>query len=300
MDIFCSTGQLFADSKSRCLVHQREPGGGGINVARNLHRMGADVLAIFPAGGYHGQLLVQLLEQLPLKVIPAINETTQNLALTEEASGKQFHLVFPGAELQPSEWQACLECIRQLSPVPAFLVLSGSLPPGVPPEFSAQIASIAKARGIKVILDTSGEALRQASKQGVYLSKLNREDFATLGYAGGDDRQQRLMAMNEMVRAGYAEILILTLGENGALLASREGLNLQVKPKPVQVVSHAGAGDSFVSMMTWQLAQGFPLEKAFCYGVAAAAAAISTPGNQLRDMELLERIYRDGLIIIEG
>lgn len=299
VDLFCSTEQMQTDSKSRCRIAHREPGGGGINVARNLKRLGADVLAIFPAGGYQGQVLVQLLEQeqLPLKAIPVENETTQNIALTEEISDRHFHLVFPGAELSQPEWESCLECLRQLGTELDFLVLSGSLAPGIPPAFSAAVASAAKAAGIRVVLDASGEALKQASEAGVYLSKLNREDFAALGYSGSDDYQQRLSAMNEMVREGYAEVLVLTLGEDGALLASREGTNIHVKPQPVNIVSHVGAGDSFVSVMTWQLWQGASLEKAFCYGVAAAATAISTEGNQLHDLGLLEHIHSEGLMV---
>jgi len=280
LDLFATTAELYVDSKSRCRIGSREP-------------------AIFPAGGHHGQLLQQLLEQeqLPLRTIETASETTQNLALAELDTGKQYHLVFPGAELQPAEWQALLDLIASLDPAPAYLVQSGSLPPGLPPAFSAQVAKLAKARGIRVVLDTSGDSLLEASREGVYLSKLNREDFITLGYTGGEDTESRLAAMATMVAKGYAELLVLTLGGNGALLATRAGHMLHVAPLPVTVVSHVGAGDSFVSMMTWRLTQGAAVEDAFCYGVAAAAAAISTPGNQLQDLALVQRIRQEGLKI---
>jgi len=293
VDIFASTERLYVDSKSRCQIANREPGGGGINVARNLRRMGLDVLAVFPAGGFSGELLTQLLKRdsLPFKRISITNETTQNMGLAEKESGRQFHLVFPGAELQESEWQQCLNSISDMEPAPEYLVISGSLPAGVPADFFARFAALAKERGIKLVLDVSGKPLQLALETGVYLVKLNREDFSGLGYCGSDDYQSRLNALTAMAAKGYAEVMVLTLGPRGALLATSDGENLYAAPPPVEVVSHVGAGDSFVSMMLARLYRGSPVTEAFRYGVAAAAAAISTEGNQLYDLDLVERIY---------
>jgi 6-phosphofructokinase 2 len=282
VDIFACTERLYVDSKSRCQIARREPGG-GINVARNLRRMGLDVMALFPAGGFGGELLTQLLKRdlLPFKRIPISNETTQNMGLVEKESGRQFHLVFPGAKLQESEWQQCLSSISALEPAPEYLVVSGSLPPGVPVDFFARVAALAKERGIKLVLDISGKPLQLALESGVYLVKLNREDFSSLGYSGGDNYQSRLSALTAMVAKGYADIMVLTLGPRGALLATREGDHLHAAPPPVEVVSHVGAGDSFVSVMFARLIRGNSVPEAFRYGVAAAAAKISTAGNQL-------------------
>ena len=293
VDIFATTERLHVDSKSRCRIISREPGGGGINVARNLKRMGFDVMAVFPAGGFSGELLAQLLKRdsLPFTRIPIVNETTQNTGLAETESGRQFHLVFPGAELQESEWQQCLNSISSIIPAPEYLVISGSLPAGVPDDFFARIAALTKERKIKLILDVSGKPLQLALETGVYLVKLNREDFCALGYSGTDDYQSRLTALATMATKGYADIMVLTLGPRGALLATREGENLHAAPPVVEVVSHVGAGDSFVSLMVARLVRGTSVKEAFRYGVAAAAAAISTEGNQLRDFDLVESIY---------
>ncbi len=292
VDLFATTEALHTDSKSRCTINHREPGGGGINVARNLKRLGLDVLAIFPAGGHHGQLLQDLLSryELPFKAVPTAAETTQNIGLTELATGKQYHLVFPGAELTQAEWNRCLGALNELSPSPDYLVISGSLPPSVPVDFFARVAELAAQRGIKVVLDTAGPALKPTLEVGVHLAKLNREEFTDLGYTGDGDINSRLALMGQMVDQGYAEHLIVTLGPNGALMASRNGERLHAAPPPTPVVSHVGAGDSFVSVMTCQLARGMPSAKAFRYGVAAAAAAISTPGNQLDGLERVEAL----------
>jgi len=292
VDMFASTEQLHTDSKSRCTINNREPGGGGINVARNLKRLGLDVLAVFPAGGYNGQLLQEMLQryELPFLAVPIAAETTQNIGLTETGPDRQFHLVFPGAVLQEQEWNNCLAAINDLMPQPEYLVISGSLPPSVPPDFFARVAADANKSGLKVVLDTSGPALKPVLDVGVHLVKLNREEFAELGYSGDGDIESRLELMGRMVESGYAENLIVTLGPNGALLATRNGDQLHACPPPTPVVSHVGAGDSFVSVMTYQLYQGMPVTQAFRYGVAAAAAAISAPGNQLDGLRRVETI----------
>lgn len=293
VDQFAATPALVEDAKSRCRILGHEPGGGGINVARNLRRMGLDVLAIFPAGGSHGRQLQDLLEEdgLPCLPVPIQAETTRNLALTEEEADRQYHLVFPGATLQEAEWEACLATVEQYTPAGGHLVISGSLPPGIPDDFLARIIRSVSQREVKVILDTSGAALRPALDAGVYLAKLNREEFAELGYSGDGDVASRLSKMGELVDAGMAERLVVTLGPGGALLATRKGLRLHVRPPEVDVISHVGAGDSFVSAMTCQLYRAQPDDVAVRYGVAAAAAAISTPGNQLRDLDWLEQLY---------
>lgn len=293
VDLFVLTDELHTDSKSRCSIDNREPGGGGINVARNLKRLGLEVVAVFPAGGYQGKLLQELLKQrgLPCQPVPIAAETTQNLALSERVSGRQFHLVFPGAELQESEQQACLDDIKALAPQPSYLVISGSLPQGMPIDFFARVTRVASEMNVKVVLDTSGPALKPALEEGVHLVKLNREEFVELGYKGNGDYESRLAMMGEMVDSGYADILIVTVGPDGALLATRDGKRIHVSPPPTPVVSHVGAGDSFVSVMTYQLFHGKPVVDAFRYGVAAAAAAISAPGNQLEGLAKVEEIY---------
>lgn len=296
IDLFGVTERLVEDAKSRCRDPRREPGGGGINVARNLHRFGVEVLAVFPGGGLNGQLLEQLSagENLPCRRIESKNETRQNFAITEETSGKLFHFVFPGPDLYENEWQACLETTIDKAGSSAYLVLSGSLSAGVPEDFFSRIARALSDKDVKVVLDTSGSALDQALGSGIYCSKLNRKEFRQLGYSGStEDHESCLDAMQKMVTEDrLCEILIVTLGADGALLASRDGERLHAAPPPTEIVSHVGAGDAFVSILVYQLHHGKPLAEAFRYAVAAAAAAIKTPGNQLEDMDTVEQIHR--------
>ncbi|WP_373187321.1 1-phosphofructokinase family hexose kinase [Halopseudomonas sp.] len=294
VDLFAETERLVEDGKSRCHNVTREPGGGGINVARNLHRFGMDVVAILTAGGLQGELLKRILqrEMLTFHCVDIQDETRQSLALTEKASARLFHLVFPGPELQESEWQRCIDAFDALKPKPDYLVLSGSLPGGVPTHFYVTLACSATAAGTRVILDTSGKALTGSHGKCIYLTKLNFGEFAELGYSGPREHSSILTAMAKVIDQGLTENLIVTLDADGALLASGAGEKLHARPPETRVISHVGAGDSFVSVLVHQLDSGKSIAEAFRYGVAAAAAKVSTPGNQLMDLERVESIAK--------
>ncbi|RUO38471.1 phosphofructokinase [Aliidiomarina shirensis] len=294
VDTFGETERIFDDSKSRCQQSHQEPGGGGINVARNISRMGTSALAIFPAGGFNGELLKQLLarDNTPYFAIPISADTRQNLAIIERYSGKMYHFVFPGPDLSESELQACRNALLERPQHPDLLVLSGSIADSVPANFYGEITHQANEIGIKVILDSSGAALQGALYNGAYIAKLNRKEFSSLGYSELDDIPTLFCQMREEVKKGAVRNLIVTLAKGGALLVTETGEELAYMPPKVEIVSHVGAGDSFVSALTYQLHQGTPLAEAFRYGVAAACVTVQTKGNQLYDLELLQEIYK--------
>ncbi|MFO7787592.1 MAG: 1-phosphofructokinase family hexose kinase [Halospina sp.] len=298
VDLFGTTDRLVIEAKTRCRESSREPGGGGINVARNLEMLGDRVHAVFPAGGRNGHLLEAMLcqEAIPYDAIHVGSETRQNLALTETDTGRMFHLVFPSPALTRDECQTCQNAARQAMASAGYLVISGSLPPGVPEDFYARLIEEATAQSIRVVLDTSGAPLTAALGRGIHLAKLNRKELAQLGYTGNWSPESQLETMAQLVQKGAAENLVVTQGEQGALLATATGERLRAVPPPVDVVSHVGAGDSFVALMVHSLKQGVSMTEALAQGVAGAAASISTQGNRIRDQShikaLLNRVSR--------
>jgi 6-phosphofructokinase 2 len=130
----------------RCAQAGRDPGGGGINVARVLTRLGIQTTAIYPAGGATGQLLTTLLEREGVRsvVVPISNDTREDITIFDETTREQFRLVFPGAPLSDMEWQQCLDAIARVTPPPAFVIASGSVPPGVPLDFFGRISQARK------------------------------------------------------------------------------------------------------------------------------------------------------------
>ena len=140
IDIFVNVAQVEPTRKLRCSSPKRNPGGGGINVARAAHRLGSSVLAIYPTGGAIGKLLHRLVEREHIEslVTPSHVETRENFTAYEETAGEQYHFVLPGSTLHRAEWEAVLETLTTLSGKPKFVVASGSVPPGVPDDFFAR------------------------------------------------------------------------------------------------------------------------------------------------------------------
>lgn len=290
VDLYTEVDELVAGPKLRSSVARREPGGGGVNVARGIHRCGAEAQALITAGGIVGQMLVELLrgEGLPFEAVPIADATREGFAVHAKRPAGLYRIVLPGPTLTAAEGEACLRALERL---PAdLLVVSGSLPPGLEPDFYARVARIASGQGAKVVLDTSGPALNAALAEGVYLVKPNHNELRQLSGRPADTDDEKIRQSRELVASEQAEVVVLSLASDGALLVTRDD-HLWVRPPSVEEVSAIGAGDSFVALMTLKLAQGRPLQEAVCYGVAAGTAAVLTPGTELFRPDDVERLY---------
>ena len=225
---------------------RRDPGGGGINVARVLKRFGTDVTAIYPPGGTLGLLLSQLVDQEGISqiTIPIANETREDFTVNEHATGFQYRFVLPGPQLAEHEWQACLTLITALEAQTRFVVCSGSLPPGVPNDFYHLIAEATRQAGRQIIVDSSGAPLKAVLAAGVYLLKPSLSELRDVFGAPLDIRADQIDACRALVEKNHAEVVALTLGEQGAILATRDRV-LRARALPIEPKSVVGAGDSF-------------------------------------------------------
>lgn len=291
IDLSTSVSKLEPFSKLRCTLPLRDPGGGGINVARVIQRLGGDVAAIYPAGGSTGQLLRALMDREGVRSIatPAVEETREDFTIFEETTSQQYRFVLPGARLREEEWQECLDELSSLDPKPNFIVASGSLPPGVPEDFFGRVARSAKASGAKVVVDTSGPPLRAALRDGVYLIKPNLREFRELTGARSSDDQALIEAGRSLIARGSVELIALTLGSEGALLIG-EHCALRANGLPIKPASVVGAGDSFLAAMVLSLAKQDSLEIALSYAVAAGSAALLNPGTELCRFDDVQRL----------
>lgn len=284
--------QVKPDSKLRCQPPTREPGGGGLNVARAIQRLGGTSEAYYVAGGPTGKILRQLLdgEDLAHHPLAMAGWTRENLMVYEDQSEQQFRFGMPGPEVREDEWQGCLEALAAIDPPPAYLVASGSLPPGVPDDFYCRVAEVAAAHGARCIVDTSGKALRRAVGSGVYLVKPNVRELQQLVGRDLDSEGEQTEAARHLIEAGRVEVVVLSLGAGGALLITADGYR-PVRTPTVPVKSRVGAGDSMVGGMVLALARGLAVGDAVRFGVAAGAAAVMTPGTELCRRADTERLY---------
>lgn len=293
LDVSTSTPVVEPEHKLRCGPTQLDPGGGGVNVARVVQRLGGHVEAILALGGPTGQAYRQILESegVTSRIIPIAESTRESFTIDEISSGQQFRFVLQGPAITEPEWQACLDALGASIQPGGFVVGSGSLPPGVPDDFYARVAVLANAHGARCVIDTSEPALSPALDAGVFLVKPSRRELADYLGRPLDTREDQIAAATELVEKGAATYVALTLGGDGAVLAGPDGLVLVLPTPKVEVQSTVGAGDSFLAAFITRLSQRRTVEEAFRSAVAAGSATAMTRGTELcrrADVERLE------------
>lgn len=285
--------QVVPDRKLRCRPPRFEPGGGGINVSRAIQRLGGDSLAIFTAGGPFGEMFKHLLDEEEVSSYPVqiSGNTRESFTVFECASNQQFRFIMPGPKLSQGEWESCLSAVTELKPSPEYVVASGSLPPGVPEYFYGLLAEAISGSDTKLIVDTSGAELRAAVKHGVYLLKPNMRELKHLAGEEIKTEEEQERVAERLIQEGNAQVVIVSLGAAGALLVA-DGVSERIRAPTVQIRSKIGAGDSMVAGIVLALSRGRSLSEAARYGVAAGAAAVSTPGTELCPREKTDSLFK--------
>lgn len=281
--------ELEPESKLRCTEVVHEPGGGGINVSKALKKLGCESVALFPAGGHNGSMLCSLLdaEGIPFHAVDTKTETRENWVVNAIETNHQYRFTFPGRPVEAGVIKRLVDDIRNFSP--SFVVASGSLPPGLPDYFYGLIVKNAKAVGAKCIADTSGVALAALKGKGAYLIKPNIGELCHLLQIPALSKNEVSDAAQQIIRDGYAEIVVVSMGPDGAWLVAKDEKHFAVAPK-VEKKSTVGAGDSMVAGITFMLQQQRTLKEAIAFGVACGSAATMNEGTQLfnkRDAEVL-------------
>ena len=296
IDGSCEAERIFPTHKIRTRAERYDPGGGGINVARVLSRLGQGVEVIYLAGGATGALLDELLDQhgLTRHPIPIHDHTRQSLAVFERASGQEYRFVPEGPHVREAEWHAAFDHCAAIEH--GWLIASGSLPPGVPPDFYARLAAKLAGRDVKLVVDSSGPALAAAlDAGGLFLVKPSFGEFEALVGRKLEGAQAVGKAALELVRAGKARHIAVSMGHEGAVLAHDGGV--LVRPAlEVEVKSATGAGDCFVAGMVHGFLRGEDAAGAFRWGMAAGTAAVLNPGTDLAHPEDIARM----LAALEG
>ncbi|MGX9963481.1 1-phosphofructokinase family hexose kinase [Roseomonas sp. F4] len=277
--------------KIRTRNERYDPGGGGVNVARVVRELGGEVLAVLLAGGVTGRFLEELVEEagLPHRSVQIAGRTRIAQIVQDLSSGLEYRFIPEGPEVSGAETQATLDALAAAEG--GWLVLSGSLPRGMPVDFFAQAAAQARQRGQRVVVDSSGPALRAALEAGgLELVKPSLGEFESLlGHKLPHAADQERAAL-EMARSGAARLVAVTLGHRGAVLACAERVwRLPAPDVPVRGAS--GAGDSFVAAMTLALARGLAAEEAFAWGSAAGGATVAQPGTAHAQRAEVESLY---------
>ncbi|WP_337042401.1 1-phosphofructokinase family hexose kinase [Emticicia sp. 17c] len=271
---------LVAEQKIRCETPHFDAGGGGINVSKAIARLGGNSLAVFTVGGASGELLEELVkkEGIDYKTIKTKSWTRENFIAVDTLTNAQYRFGMPGPEITDDEAQAILTALEETKP--DFLVASGSLSPGLEDDFYEKVATIATNIGAKLIVDTSGTPLERAIDKGVFLLKPNVGELARLVKAESLEINEVDDAAREIINKGKCEIMVVSLGAQGAVLVTKD-ICEHIPAPPVQKKSTVGAGDSMVGGMVWALSAGKSVSKMLHWGVACGSAATMNEGTQL-------------------
>jgi 6-phosphofructokinase 2 len=233
------------------------------------------------AGGDVGRRLNRLLDQEHLDHLPIEvgSETREAVVLIETCSGHSFHVVPSGPALERDS-RLCLEILAESAGAYPYVVVSGSLPQGLPGQFYADAAARVNAAGSRLVLDTSGVGLAEAIGESAFLVQLNRREAAGVVGQSIEDFDDARAVNDRLLGMGAVESCVTTVGAYGALCSTRDGhTEIHVPPLPGEPMSDIGAGDSLVAGLTLRLAEGDDLVDACVQGVAAAAATVLTPGT---------------------
>ncbi|HLO37197.1 MAG TPA: 1-phosphofructokinase family hexose kinase [Lacibacter sp.] len=282
--------QLKPEAKLRCTEVVNEPGGGGINVSKALKKLETASVALFPSGGHNGAMLCSLLkeEEIEFHAVDTKVETRENWIVLESTTNNQFRFTFPGRAVQEETMITLIDHIRSFSP--SYVIASGSLPPGLPDYFYGLIVKNAKTVGARCIVDTSGPALQALQGKGAYLIKPNISELCKMLNVETLAKDEVPNAAQQAIHDGYAELIAVSMGPDGAWLVSSDEQYFAAAPK-VEKRSTVGAGDSMVAGISFMLQQNRSLKEVIAFGVACGSAATMNDGTQLFHKADAERLF---------
>lgn len=288
LDIATAADGVRPGPKLRCDTPAIDPGGGGVNVARVVRRLGTPVRALVAVGGPTGEALVTLMraEGVETLTLEAPGETRLGIAVTDRASGDQYRFAFPGPTWPKARAAAMPRTIAAAARPGGFVVLSGSQPPGFAADFPERLARALSKSGARLIIDTSGPALQRLSETPPkatarpHVLRMDSGEAEALAGRPLPERRDTADFAQDLARRGAAEIVVVARGADGSTLATA-GQRLHSAGADVPVVSKVGAGDSFVGAFTRALARGATPARALQEGSAAASAAVTTPATEL-------------------
>lgn len=265
-------------------------GGRGVNASRVLHDFGSKTAAILTAGGETGVRLKSLIGTFgfPTDCVDVASPTRTNLTISDK-QGLTLKLNEQGSPITAEELQAVRTAVERRLAKAAWLLICGSVPPGVPPHFYAELIELARAKKVKTLLDTDGQALEAGLEAKPTAVKPNQAEAERLLHRALISRHQVLEAVRDLKAMG-PEMVILSLGGRGAIVATDEVL-LEAIPPRIDPVCPIGAGDALSAAFAWALSKRKPVADALCWGVAAGTASTLLPGVETASLEQTRAIY---------
>jgi 1-phosphofructokinase family hexose kinase len=292
IDRTITVDRLAFDDRAYILSSKDSPGGRGINAACVIHSFGGKTLAIIPAGGERGERFGDYMTDcgFPVTSVPIRNDIRQNLTITDR-HGLTIKLNEIGPKVERDELATIQSTVESHLTGASWLMLCGSLPPGVPNDFYAKLIELAKKKRIKTLLDTDGEALSEGIEAGPTIVTPNQQEAERLLNTVLLTRGNSLGAARKIHSMG-AESVVLSLGSRGAVGASAGHIWEAVPPR-IDAISPIGSGDAMAAAIIWSLRKGDHFEEALRWGVAAGSASAKLPGMTFASLTQTKDLRED-------
>ena len=290
LDRNVTVDRLVFEDRAYILSRTEAPGGRGINASCVIHAFGGETAAIVPSGGKTGATFEQLLSGCgyPVHVVRIDNEIRTNLTITDK-TGLTVKLNELGPPMSEAELDLLERAVRENLDHSAWLLLCGSLPPGVPPSFYSRLIALAREHNVQTLLDADGDALREGVEAGPTVVAPNQQEAERLLNRALITRTHFLDAADRIRQMG-AEYIILSLGARGAI-GARRGQMLEAVPPRVEAVCPIGAGDALVAAFAWSMNQRNDFAEALRWGVAAGTASSRLPGLTFASLQETTAVY---------
>lgn len=284
--------RLVFDDRAHILSTGEAAGGRGINASSLIQGFGGKTLAIVTAGGDTGSRFKSLLGKydFPVQFVPIKNDIRINLTITDK-QGLGIKLNEPGPELSAEEVDKIEQTMRSRLPKAKWLMLCGSLPPGVPEDFYQRLIRIAHESNVQTLLDTDGEALLAGLEANPTVVTPNQPEAERLLNRALLTRNHFIEAAGRLVEMG-AQSAILSLGARGAIGVSGERMWEAIPPR-IDVLSPIGAGDAMAAAFLWAREKKKEFWEALRWGVAAGTASAKLPGVTLANLDQTKDVYKN-------
>jgi 1-phosphofructokinase family hexose kinase len=292
IDRTIAVDRLAFDDRAYILSSKDSPGGRGINAALVIHSFGAETLAIIPAGGERGVRFERYMQDcgFPVATVPIRNDIRRNFTITDR-HGLTVKLNEVGPRLDRGELSSIESIVDARLEGASWLMLCGSLPPGVPADFYAHLIARAMKKGVKTLLDTDGEPLSRGVEAGPTVVTPNQQEAERLLNTVLLTRSHSLAAARRILAMG-ARSVVLSLGSRGAIAASGSQL-WEATPPRIDAISPIGAGDALAAALMWSLRNGDDFPEALRWGVAAGSASAKLPGMTFATLEQVREVHAD-------
>jgi 6-phosphofructokinase 2 len=292
IDHIIGVDHLAFEDRAYILSSGESAGGRGINASHVIHSFGGDTVAVITSGGKAGQRLRVLLRECGFQVHIAEvrNQTRTNLTITDQR-GLTVNLNEKGPKIAKAETAGIERTVRECLAGASWLLICGSLPPGVPPTFYGKLLDLARKNNVRTLLHASGDELREGIKARPSVATPNQSESERL-------LERRLLTRSHYLEAAQAiremgpESVVISLASRGAVAAFADGL-YEAVPPAIDALCPIGSGDALTAAYAWRMEQPDASgPEALRWGVAAGTASALCPGMNFANLAQTQEMYR--------